>query len=189
MVKMCRRDLLNRRRERLTLVSLSFDYGYNTAARLSGTSRHRARYWTRKFIDPTYHPHKIGTSHRKIKKYEKPIAFEVVLLSLLENPVSKLNEIALYLGTFFNRRISRSVCSRLLQEMGWSWKIPTKFQIQKYTVENMEIYVDYITTVPLIDWNRLKFLDEGHFVSRQLDNGKLLWLSGSRNYKCSTSLN
>jgi len=181
MVKICRRDRQNRSRERLTLVSLSFEFGYNTAAHIAGTTRHRARYWTRKFVDPTFHPHKIGTSHRRIKKYEKPIAFEVVLLALLVNPVSKLHDIALYLGTFFNRLISRPVCSRLLKEMGWSWTIPTKFQIEKYTLDNMEIYFDYITSVPLIDWNRLKFLDEGHFVSRQLDNGKLLWLRGSRN--------
>jgi hypothetical protein len=62
--------------------------------------------------------------------------------------------------------ISASSVSRLLHQMDYSWVVPIRFQRRKYTPANVEHYLHYVDAVQEIDFNRLKFLDEVHFVSK-----------------------
>ncbi len=83
--------------------------------------------------------------------------------------------------------------------MRWSWKVPTRFQLWKYTQENtginrlssrffsfltlLEKYLMFIEFVQSWqDLTKLKYLDESHFVCRQLSNGKVWGLKEKRIY-------
>jgi hypothetical protein len=58
--------------------------------------------------------------------------------------------------------------------MNWSFKVPTSFQIHKYSTENIERYTMFIEWIQSIeDWSKLKFLDEAHFIARNLTKGKI----------------
>lgn len=112
-----------------------------------------------------------------------------VLWIIKFKPTSRLENVRIFLEYFFDRKITRPVLSRLLTQMGWSGKIPTEFQIQKYTLKNMIRYVDYLKLVQnLDDWRRLKFLDESHIVSSDLRHTRVLGLKSKRVYTKSTSL-
>jgi len=85
--------------------------------------------------------------------------------------------------------VAYSTVSLLLKELGWTWRIPTTFQLSKYNTWNMSRYVSYllwIATVP--DWKKLKFLDESHIVSKELHSRKVLGLRNKRTYNVATSL-
>jgi hypothetical protein len=93
--------------------------------------------------------------------------------------------------------------------MGWSFKVPTSFQINKYSLRfyffslffkegllisfllfrNLERYVAYLEWVRSIDdWTKLKFLDESHFVSRELTTSRVWGFQSSRVYTVDNSL-
>lgn len=46
----------------------------------------------------------------------------------------------------------------------WSWKRPSRFQLEKYTEENMERYINFLLWIREVPWGKLKFLDEGEFL-------------------------
>jgi hypothetical protein len=105
--------------------------------------------------------------------WEKPVVFTYIVEFLTAFPNSKLLQIANELSFCFDRNVTRKVVWALLREMKWSWKVPTSFQIWKYTQENIEKYLMYIEWVQGVsDKSKLKYLDESHFVPRQLTNGK-----------------
>jgi hypothetical protein len=60
--------------------------------------------------------------------------------------------------------------------------VPTKFQIYKYTYKNLIYYTEYIKGVLEIPFEKLKFIDEAHIVSRELTNKKVYGLVGKRVY-------
>jgi hypothetical protein len=74
--------------------------------------------------------------------------------------------------------------------MRWSWKVPTRFQLWKYTEENLEKYLMFMEWVQSQkDLAKLKYLDESHFVCRQLANGKVWGLKEKRVYTKENTLN
>ena len=68
--------------------------------------------------------------------------------------------------------------------MGWSWQVPTRFQIKKYEPDNMIRYLKYLKWVGQQLWDKLKFLDEAHVVLHELHKKKFWgWMAkelGSR---------
>jgi len=80
----------------------------------------------------------------------------------------------------FDCVVSKTVASRVLSKMGWSWKVPVQFQLQKYTIDNLQHYLHYISAVQQMDFHKLHFLDEAHFVSKNLTNGKVVGLVNQR---------
>jgi hypothetical protein len=70
--------------------------------------------------------------------------------------------------------------ARIFQSWGWSWHKPTHTQIRKYSAANVEYYAVWIVLILSIPWIRLKFLDEAHFVSRDLYQQRII---GPRGYK------
>ena len=66
--------------------------------------------------------------------------------------------------------------------MGWSWQVPTQFQIKKYEPDNMIRYLKYLKWVGQQPWDKLKFLNEAHVVSRELHKKKVLGLVGQRTW-------
>jgi hypothetical protein len=66
--------------------------------------------------------------------------------------------------------------------MKFSWKIPIKFQIQKYLSVNIERYLMYLDWVQGVSWKKLKFMDESHFIEKNLGQRKVLGLRNCRRY-------
>lgn len=73
--------------------------------------------------------------------------------------------------------------------MGWSWKIPSKFQINKYKLSNMIRYVLYLENIQNIPEHKIKFLDESHIVSKDLTKRKVLGLKCRRVFVKENTLN
>ena len=80
-----------------------------------------------------------------------------VIWFLKHNPRAKLKEIAKYFSVCMNQKISPQQMSDYLRKMGWSLKVPTKFQINKYTLTNMEYYLLYLENIVKIPKEKLKF--------------------------------
>jgi hypothetical protein len=86
--------------------------------------------------------------------------------------------------------------------MRWSAKIPTAFQIHKYTLPNIEHYLQYIEWVQSVqDWSkyvsyyvsddllyRIHFLDESHFSRRKLKKNKVWGCKSKRVYTRDSTL-
>jgi hypothetical protein len=84
---------------------------------------------------------------------------------------------------FFDRKVSKSVCSRVLRKIGWSWKVPTNFQLAKYSLKNVARYLSFIEWIQgVVDWSKLKFCDEAHIVPQKIGNQKVLGLVNKRVY-------
>jgi len=82
----------------------------------------------------------------------------------------------------FGWTINRMYVSRLFKKWRWSYKTPERKQILKYTKENISYYGTYITTAYCIPWDRLKFMDEGHFVSKDLHRKRAIGPKGTRSH-------
>jgi len=57
---------------------------------------------------------------------------------------------------------------RLFQSWRWSWKIPIKHQLLKYTSHNTLLYYNFLVWFNTTPWRNIKFLDEVHFVSKDV---------------------
>jgi uncharacterized protein YuzB (UPF0349 family) len=125
--------------------------------------------------------------HCTFQQSEKKVVCQYVIEFLTAFPTSTLKDISEELSACFLRTVSISVVRKILSEMNWSWKVPTRFQVWKYSQENLEKYLMYIEWVQsLPDYSKIKYLDESHFVSRQLFSNKA-W--GSKNKRIYTSEN
>jgi len=74
----------------------------------------------------------------------------------------------LYVSVLVGKRVSKPVLSKLLKKLGWRWNIPTIFQHQKYSFQNLTRYLHYMETIQVAPWHRIKFLDECQVSSRKL---------------------
>ena len=128
--KQCARVIEVVARERRLLGQYALDYGPSRAAEIFGTTLSRAKYWRQKMVDPSFHPHKVGRSHRTFRTYELPEIHQRLIGFLREQPNSKFHDICSFMSALRGRTVSRAVVSRLLKKMGWSWKVPVKFQVQ-----------------------------------------------------------
>jgi transposase len=71
---------------------------------------------------------------------------------------------------------------RIFQSWGWTWKKPAHVQLRKFTVENMRNWYYWVILVNFIPWDKLKFLDESHFVSRALYRSLIVGPRGVKTY-------
>ena len=123
-------------------------------------------YWAKKVEDPTFCSENWGGARNS--KYE---GLEDVIQNLIWNfitaqPQCTLKEVCLYLNSL-EINYTHSNLSKLFKRWRWSFKIPTVQQIEKYTFDNLEYYLQFcerLLTTP--DLRRVKFLDEVHFDSK-----------------------
>jgi hypothetical protein len=166
---------------------------YYRSEKALGLHRARIRYWFIKFHDPeNFHPGDHGGRKNQgtFKTWEFPFVVESVCLFFKENPEASLTEVCEDLSYIFDRRVTKPVASRFLRHvMKWSWRIPTQFQIQKYSEANIEYYINFIDWIQQIDYSRLKFMDESHIVAKQLDKKKICGMINNRSYTKRNNLN
>jgi hypothetical protein len=75
----------------------------------------------------------------------------VDILKPSANPFRLLEDIRQSLEEIFERKVTRSVASHTLKKMGWSWKVPTNFQIAKYNSHNIARYLAFLEWVQGIE--------------------------------------
>jgi len=166
-------------------VAKYFETGcYNIAGKMTGVHRGTVYYWVKKFFNSSFHAKRLGRplGSGKFSIFELAFVHKTILLWLELEPTTNVVGIRTMLNTLFGRNLSKSTTQVYLSKMGWSWKVPTTFQISKYTVANMSRYVHYLQWVSRVPWSKLKFLDESHIVSKQLHNRKVLGLRNHRTY-------
>lgn len=169
--------------KRLTAPRLAARYDFNRPqARIKDKVTARvANYWLKKAVDPTLHPGSHGgRRHDKFSgdgwEGARDFVCAAIWHQINEFPDSQL----LTLTTVANqaaaliaeerglepRTVSQRWVSRLFKDWNWSWKVPTVVQLHKFTPDNISRYVNYVVYVAGISLERLKFVDEIHFVSR-----------------------
>ena len=47
----------------------------------------------------------------------------------------------------------------LYRDWRWSWKVPSRVQVLKFSPENIATYAAFAVGVQHLDWSKLKFLD------------------------------
>jgi len=77
-------------------------------------------------------------------------------------------------------RLSPSTLTRLLSSIGIRWTFPVRMERAKFTVRNVTRYAQYVATVLHIDHRRLQFLDEIHFVGKDLVKHRVASFRGCR---------
>lgn len=70
--------------------------------------------------------------------------------------------------------INASFLGCIFRNWRWSWRKPTIQQLKKFTPDNITYYARWITLIPLIPLERIKFCDESHFVSQQLHRSQVI---------------
>jgi hypothetical protein len=85
----------------------------------------------------------------------------------------------------FASPVSVGDIQKLFRSWNWSWKIPTEFQISKYSPENMLRYYNYLYWLHHTPWRQIKFLDEVHFQAKSLVCRRVVGLRGTRTVRVS----
>jgi hypothetical protein len=78
--------------------------------------------------------------------------------------------------------VSKAHVARIFRNWRWSWKRPCVQHIRKYTPANIRAYTHWVAVVPQLPMRRLKFVDESHFVSRQLHRNRAVGPVGASVY-------
>lgn len=105
-----------------------------------------------------------------------------ILARMTAMPLTNEMDLRSYLESTFQRKLSKGTLYRLLKSLGWSWRVPTKFQIHKYSFANLNYYSSYLQFIQTIPLDMLKFADEAHIVSRDLSKKRVLGVIGKRTY-------
>jgi len=128
----------------------------------------------KKWSNPQHHPLKHGglrnfkfssLEHQKIRSIIWLLC-NIDPTQKIQNYVTKLQELGYDCGREFVRKI---FC-----EWKWSWKKPEYIQLQKYTEENVKRYKDYAEWIVNQDLSKVKYMDEVHFVSKNVSKNKVL---------------
>lgn len=102
-----------------------------------------AKYWKKKVQDAQFHAGDWG-GPRWSKYPGAQLEIKEIVWNFIntDNQQPTLREIKIHLEEH-GYELSRSTISRLLQGWRWSFKIPTVTQGEKYTLSNMEYYVQF----------------------------------------------
>jgi len=145
--------------------------------------RSHVDYWLQKRNDNTFHQLEWG-KHKNRKRVfnetELPQVFQAFLDLVKENPTVNVSHIRDMFSNTFNRPISETTTKRVLKHWGWTWKVPTFVQINKYSQDNMIYYAAYVEFLKRVDHRRLKFVDESHFVPKNLRSRKVIGMRNQR---------
>jgi len=156
-------------------------HGVSAAAKSHMVSKQSAYYWKRKLLDPLFHPKKNGGIRRMKFLPEERLVYESVLWSILKRcPQATISQLVAFLHSNAFQKVNYSDVRDCLVRWRWSYKVPSHIQLQKYSEANCRYYAQFLLAIQGIEWTKLKFLDEAHFVSRDLFNRKAWGPVGKR---------
>jgi len=75
-------------------------------------------------------------------------------------------------------KISQTTIRRIFTSWRWSWKTPQYKQLHKYTAQNIDYYFRFGIWIRTLDASKCKFIDESHFVSKNLSRNRALGPTG-----------
>jgi len=173
-----------KRRFRFLIGFHSLASGLKKTSSLFFVSKPVAKYWGKKFLSPnTFHPQSHGGARNWKWSHEKRIAFETTLWRILKtNPTLSGPQIVFYLNQFGFEDVQSSFVYHTLRRWRWSLKRPTRRQLQKYSQGNLLRYVRYVVGIFQIPIEKIKYLDEAHFVSRELQAKRAWGETGEKTY-------
>lgn len=111
-------------------------------------------------------------THGGVRRTLYPDSVHRLICALLwdyvkENPCGTLKWFASKI-TEFGFPVNVFYIQRIFKKWRWVHKKASRVQIHKYTKANIIRYINFVVGVWEIPWRRLKFLDECHFVPRDL---------------------
>jgi hypothetical protein len=180
-----RKDVIERRAAFVdNLLDLEGNRGrFRVVSKSHFVSRGKLYYWHTKCFDQTFHPlYHGGWRNGTFNPDEVASVIDWVIKFFEDNPLVSLSDVTEHVSREFGRKVSYQCMSRFLQSMNWSWKIPTRFQIHKYNIANIERYFTYVEWIQNQEWSKLKFLDESHFVPKDLGHRKVCGMKNQRVY-------
>jgi len=149
-------------------------HGTTNTAVMFNTSRAHVEYWRKKILDPAFHPNSCGGRRHALFSPEDQQLLENELWKIVqvhpEFTVKEFQDALKEKGYTLSDRSLR----RIFKSWKWSWKCPDRKQVDKYKPENIEYYATYLYLVKDIPWKSLKFLDEAHFVPKDLHKRKVI---------------
>jgi transposase len=130
----------------------------------------QVKYWMRKLKVPTFHSGRHGGFRWcKLTSQDKP---HLYMLGKLY-PQSLLQSIATVLQKLTGTKVSTFTICRFYQSLGWRFKNVEYKQKLKYTVQNVDRWLNHVRGMPELvkkyGMNNIKYLDEVHLVSKDLD--------------------
>ncbi len=133
-------------RERYLLISLYRTHENEAkVGRFMGIDHATVRYWVRKYFNPQFHNKPHGGDKRSIfQVHEYQSVYEEVKSYMIAYPRDPTEKLRLYICELFDRTIQKTQFKELLKKLGWSFKVPVRFQIYKYNFKNIIYYVDYL---------------------------------------------
>jgi len=144
-----------------------------------GYSKDCVHYWVEKFLNPGFHPNNHGGDKTSLFiNVQQQLLMKEVVEYLQDNPTADLQAITQHLVNATHTPMSTITVGRMLKRHRWSWKVPTKFQIHKYSTANLLLYLNYLQFIQQVPSTKLKFANESHIISKDLSKSKVL---GMRN--------
>jgi hypothetical protein len=152
---------------------------YNVRQRFDKITAHVIRYWQRKNNDPAYHRGAWG-GHRwakltDVEELHVRSRLWLAVKQLKKAPMIKLSRMASRYVTHSRQALNPNapdvvLCvpyvRRIFAGWGWTWKVPVRCQIAKFSPQNIGIYIHYTIAVSHLPWDRIKFMDEAHLDHR-----------------------
>jgi len=144
------------------------------ASRIFNVHPKSVAYWQEKTKNPSFHPLSHGGLRRMAFTPSEYEEINNILWNLCQRkPTARLGEYHRELSEH-NFEVSLMFISRVFKQWQWSFKKPSFEQLNKYTQENILYYATYQHCIKEIPWMHLKFADESHFNSKDLQRDKVL---------------
>jgi len=118
-----------------------------------------------------------GRRHSKFDAQTQVEIEQLIWFLVLDNPLMAAHEYVVALAAV-GVVVNASWVNRVFKRWGLSWKKPIYKQINKFTMDNILYYAEYVYAVGMLPWVSLKFCDESHFESRSLRCTKGLSVKG-----------
>jgi len=147
---------------------VNYGVGLSKTSKFYGISRQNAYYWRNKYLYRIHDGDQGGDRSTDIDKFIKSMMEPILWKTVTDDPDGfTLRRLVIYLNQL-GFKVSKSTLSRTFRRWRWSWKVPTRFNINKYSPDNIERYINYILWIQNKPWLKIKYLDECHFVSRHV---------------------
>ncbi len=79
------------------------------------------------------------------------------------------------------KTVSAAYLSQLTNSMNLSWRIPITVQRRKFTAENIRYTTQFMNFIQQVPYDKIKFMDESHFVAKGSLSYLLSLLSHEKN--------
>ncbi len=144
----------------LFLGRIANDVGVRKAARRAGVSPQVASYWKQKVVNPGFHPRTWGGTRNNAMafgSFTNDLAVQhVVFEAILDDPDVSFRGLLLKLRSVPGlEAMSAWWLSTTIRSWGWNWATTRTVARNKYTDENMRLWVEYAIAVLDIPMDRV----------------------------------